>query len=44
MWLKNKLELQVKEMRKDKFVKIIYSNYIVLINEKEKKFVKFSKN
>ncbi len=43
MWFKNKLELQVKEMRKDKFVKIVYTNYIVLLNEKKKKFVKFSK-
>ena len=36
MWLKNKLELQVTEMKKDKFVKILYTNYIVLINEKKK--------
>tara|TARA_B100001063_G_C16724268_1_gene535381 strand:+ start:722 stop:1525 length:804 start_codon:yes stop_codon:yes gene_type:complete len=43
MWLKNKLKLQIDEALKDTSIKILYTNYYVFLNDKNKKFIKFSK-
>ena len=43
MWLKKKLELQVKEMSKDSTVNFLYTNYYIFLNYKKKKYLKFSK-
>ena len=43
IWLKKKLEIQIKEILKDNSFKILYSNYFVYINQKRKKYLKFSK-
>ena len=43
MWIKQKLKLQIKEITKDNNLKILYSNYYVLNELKNKKLKKFNK-
>ena len=43
MWIKDKLKDQVREISKDSLVKMVYSNYYVLINKTKNKYLKHKK-
>lgn len=43
-WTKDKLEIQIKEIQQDKLIKIIYSNYFILLDNKKKKYIRHIKH